>query len=235
MNNTKNELEYYKLKLEQLKKLKSKTNFVKNFSTATQIGVIISLYYFFSSTNITPFKQDIIKTFIPAIETFNEQNEHSKPVLDFTAQYDEEKDLKLLLEYNTPYEPINNGMYQKIHYTYSYTNQDEEDIRKLLSNPTLLNNTLTKECEYVEYVNNINEQENYPTYNVQILNKESSTYLYNKETKSKNIFDTLIFCLGTMLLISPFYLLKRASLKDLEQIEKEMTEYENKLNLIKKK
>ena len=81
MNNTKNELEYYKLKLEQLKKLKSKTNFVKNFSTATQIGVIISLYYFFSSTNITPFKQDIIKTFIPAIETFNEQNEHSKPVL----------------------------------------------------------------------------------------------------------------------------------------------------------
>ena len=235
MNNTKNELEYYKLKLEQLKKLKSKTNFVKNFSTATQIGVIISLYYFFSSTNITPFKQDIIKTFIPAIETFNEQNEHSKPVLDFTAQYDEEKDLKLLLEYNTPYEPINNGMYQKIHYTYSYTNQDEEDIRKLLSNPTLLNNTLTKECEYVEYANNINEQENYPTYNVQILNKESSTYLYNKETKSKNIFDTLIFCLGTMLLISPFYLLKRASLKDLEQIEKEMTEYENKLNLIKKK
>ena len=228
MNNTKSELE-------QLKKLKSKTNFVKNFSTATQIGVIISLYYFFSSTNITPFKQDIIKTFIPAIETFNEQNEHSKPVLDFTAQYDEEKDLKLLLEYNTPYEPINNGMYQKIHYTYSYTNQDEEDIRKLLSNPTLLNNTLTKECEYVEYVNNINEQENYPTYNVQILNKESSTYLYNKETKSKNIFDTLIFCLGTMLLISPFYLLKRASLKDLEQIEKEMTEYENKLNLIKKK
>ena len=37
-----------------------------------------------------------------------------------------------------------------------------------------------------------------------------------------------------MLLISPFYLLKRTSLKDLEQIEKEMTEYENKLNLIKK-
>ena len=235
MNNTKNELEYYKLKLEQLKKQKSKTNFVKNFSTATQIGAIISLYYFFSSTNITPFKQDITKTFIPAIETLNEQNEHSKPVLDFTNQYDEEKDLKLLLEYNTPYEPINNGMYQKIHYTYSYTNQDEEDIRKLLSNPTLLNKTLTKECEYVEYVNNINEQENYPTYNVQILNKESSTYLYNKETKSKNIFDTLIFCLGTMLLISPFYLLKRTSLKDLEQIEKEMTEYENKLNLIKKK
>ena len=35
MNNTKSELEYYKLKLEHLKKLKSKTNFVKNFSTAT--------------------------------------------------------------------------------------------------------------------------------------------------------------------------------------------------------
>ena len=114
------------------------------------------------------------------------------------------------------------------------TNKDEEDIRKLLSNPTLLNNTLTKECEYVEYANNINEQENYPTYNVQILNKEKSTYLYNKETKSKNIFDTLIFSLSTMLLISPFYLLKKMSLKDLEQIEKEMTEYENKLNLIKK-
>ncbi len=125
-------------------------------------------------------------------------------------------------------------MYQKIQYTYSYTNKDEEDIRNFLSNQTLLNNTLTKECEYVEYANNINEQENYPTYNVQILNKEKSTYLYNKETKSKNIFDTLIFSLSTMLLISPFYLLKKMSLKDLEQIEKEMTEYENKLNLIKK-
>ncbi len=40
MNNTKSELEH-------LKKLKSKTNFVKNFSIATQIGAIISLYYFF--------------------------------------------------------------------------------------------------------------------------------------------------------------------------------------------
>ncbi len=125
-------------------------------------------------------------------------------------------------------------MYQKILYTYSYTNKDEKDIRNLLSNPTLLKNTLTKECEYVEYANNINEQENYPTYNVQILNKEKSTYLYNKETKSKNIFDTLIFSLSTMLLISPFYLLKKMSLKDFEQIEKEMTEYENKLNLTKK-
>ena len=91
-------------------------------------------------------------------------------------------------------------MYKKIHYTYSYTNKDEEDIRNLLSNPILLNDTLTKECEYVEYANNINEQENYPTYNAQILNKEKSTYLYNKETKSKNNFYTLIYCLNTIVL-----------------------------------
>ena len=234
MENHQNEIEYYKSKLEQLKTLKSKTMFTKNFASVTQIGAIISLYCIFSASNITPFKQDMLKTFVPAIETFNDQDEHSNPVLDFTNQYAKETDLKLLLEYNTPFEQINNGMYQKIHYTYSYTNKDEEELRNLLANPILLNDTLTKECEYVEYANNINEQENYQTYNVQNLNKEKSTYLYNKETKSKNNFYTLIFCLSSILLISPCYLLKKHSLNDLEQIEKEIDEYEKELALIKK-
>ena len=65
MKNNLNEIE------EGIKFLKSKTTYTKNFFTATQIGAIISLYYIFSSANLTPFKQDIIKTFVPAIKTFN--------------------------------------------------------------------------------------------------------------------------------------------------------------------
>lgn len=247
MNNYQSEIEYYKQQLEKLKFSKKKIVFTKHFATATQIGAIISLYYIFSSANLTPFKEDITKYFFPAIENFNEQKEHSKPVIDWSKKYQNEEDVKLLIEYNTPYEPIENGMYQKIHYTYSYTNELEENIKKYLSNPKLLNENLTKECEFIEYQDTINEQENNPTYNVQILNKEKSTYLYNKESKNKNRFYTLIFCLSTMLLMSPlvtyplYYLKKEAkiSLEELEERKRELEEHkkelENQLALIRKR
>ena len=82
-----------------------------------------------------------------------------------------------------------------MHSIYSYKNIKEEDIKDIVSNPELLNEYLTKESEFPEYTETIDEINNYPTYNIQILNKEKSIYQNELESRKDAVLDTITYLL----------------------------------------
>ena len=208
--------------LEEMKKTIKERENLQKVSSASKIGIILVTYLLFRSKHMTPFTEDMLKYYVPAIETVNEDDERTKTVLEPEKKTLEGyKDVKLLVEYNTAWEKTNNGLYRKMHSIYSYQNMKEEDIKDIVSNPKLLNEYLTKESEFPEYTETIDEINNYPTYNIQILNKEKSIYQNELESRKDAILDTIMYLIlnGTVLWV--ISMIDKIEKSDLEELKRE--------------
>ncbi len=164
----------------------------------------------------------MLKYYVPAIETVNEDDERTRPVLAPEKKTLEGyKDVKLLIEYNTAWEKTNNGLYRKMHSIYSYQNMQEENIKDIVSNQELLNKFLIKESEFPEYSETIDEKSNYPTYNIQILNKEKSFYQNELESEKNAVLDSIIYFLLNGTFLSLINLIEEKETEDLEKLKRE--------------
>ncbi len=208
--------------LEEMKKtIKEKEDLLK-VSGAIKIGIILSTYLIFRSRHMTPFTEDMLKYYVPAIETVNEEDERTKTVIEPEKKTLEGyKDVKLLVEYNTAFLKANNGLYRKMHYVYSYKNIKEEDIKDIVSNPKLLEEYLTKESEFPEYSESIDEKNNYPTYYIQILNKEKSIYQNELESRKDAILDTITYILLNGTFLSLIMIADEKEKNDLNELKRE--------------
>ena len=208
--------------LEELKKEINNRERFRKISCGFKIGILFSTYLIFKSKHMTPFNEDILKYYVPSIETINEDNERTKPVLDYSKKTLEGyKDVKLLVEYNTAYEKMNNGLYRKIRYVYSYQNMKEEDIKDIVDNPFLLDEFLTKESEFPEYRETIDEKNNNPTYNIQVLNKDKAVYLKELEGMENALIDTITYLLLNGTFLGMLYLFDIKEKQDLEKLKDE--------------
>lgn len=158
------------------------------------IGVLALLYVSLSKINKTPFKQDMVKYYVPAIEMINENHEKSTPVLEPRKQTEYDKrDIELLIQYNTSWEKQNNGLYEQKQIVYAYQNIKEEDIIDIINNLESLEEYLTKKSELSFYAKDVPLENNYPKYNIELINEGKSIYQYKLESKKDALIDTSIF------------------------------------------
>lgn len=208
--------------LEEMKKTIKERDALLKMSGAIKIGTLLATYLVWKSKNMTPFTEDMLKYYVPAIENVNEDNERTKPVLNPDKKTLEGyKDVKLLVEYNTSWEKTNNGLYKKTKYIYSYQNMKEEDIKDIVNNPKLLEEYLTKESEFPEYSESIDEINNYPTYNIQILNKEKSIYQNELESRKDAILDTITYLILNGTFLGMLIMADEKEKSDLENLKRE--------------
>ena len=208
--------------LEEMKKTIKERENIRKLSGAIKIGTLLATYLVWKSKNMTPFTEDMLKYYVPAIETVNEDDERTKAVFAPEKKTLEGyKNVKLLVEYNTAWEKTNNGLYRQIHSIYSYQNMKEEDIKDIVSNPELLNEYLTKESEFPEYAETIDEINNYPTYNIQILNKEKSIYQNELESRKDAVLDTITYLLLNGIFLGMLVMADEKEKSDLEKLKRE--------------
>ena len=208
--------------LEEMKKTIKERENIRKVSGAIKIGTLLATYLVWKSKNMTPFTEDMLKYYVPAIETVNEDDERTKAVFAPEKKTLEGyKDVKLLVEYNTAWEKTNNGLYRKMHSIYSYKNIKEEDIKDIVSNPELLNEYLTKESEFPEYTETIDEINNYPTYNIQILNKEKSIYQNELESRKDAVLDTITYLLVNGIFLWMLFMADENENKYTEKLKRE--------------
>ncbi len=207
--------------LEEMKKTIKERENLQKVSSASKIGIILVTYLLFRSKHMTPFTEDMLKYYVPAIETVNEDDERTKAVFaPGKKTLEGYKDVKLLVEYNTAWEKTNNGLYRQMHYVYSYKNMKEEDIKDIVSNPKILEEYLTKESEFPEYSESIDEINNYPTYNIQILNKEKSIYQNELESRKDAILDTITYILLNGTFLGMLIMADEKEKSDLEELKR---------------
>lgn len=208
--------------LEEMKKTIKERENIRKVSGAIKIGTLLATYLVWKSKNMTPFTEDMLKYYVPAIETVNEDDERTKAVFAPEKKTLEGyKNVKLLVEYNTAWEKTNNGLYRKMHSIYSYKNIKEEDIKDIVSNPELLNEYLTKESEFPEYTETIDEINNYPTYNIQILNKEKSIYQNELESRKDAVLDTITYLLVNGIFLGMLFMADENENKYTEKLKRE--------------
>ena len=207
--------------LEEMKKTIKEREDLLKVSGAIKIGIILSTYLIFRSRHMTPFTEDMLKYYVPAIETVNEDDNRTKTVIEPEKKTLEGyKDVKLLVEYNTAFLKTNNGLYRKMHYVYSYKNIKEEDIKDIVSNPKLLEEYLTKESEFPEYSESIDKINNYPTYNIQILNKDKSIYQNELESRKDAVLDTITYLLLNGIFLGMLVMADEKEKSDLEELKR---------------
>ena len=166
---------------------------LKRMVKCAYLGGIAILYASLNKVQKAPFKQNMFKYYVPAIETIDEDYNRTNPVLMPSKKNINENNIELLIEYNSGWQLTNNGLYQKNHCIYSYKNIKEEDIKDIVDNIDLLDEYLDKKAEFPEYTKTIDINNNYPTYNIQILNKEKSIYYYELQSKTDALSNTFLF------------------------------------------
>ncbi len=136
----------------------------------------------------------MVKYYVPAIEMINENHEKSIPVLEPRKQTEYDKrDIELLIQYNTGWEKQNNGFYEQKQIVYAYQNIKEEDIIDIINNLESLEEYLTKKAEFSFYAKDVDLKNNYPKYNIELINEGKSIYQYKLESKKDALIDTSIF------------------------------------------
>ena len=160
----------------------------------SSIGALAFVCASLSNINKTPFKQDMIKSYVPSIKTINEEYSESASVLEPKKQsvYGK-KGVSLLVQYNTSWEKKNNGLYEQKQMVYAYQNIKEEDILDIVNNPQLLDEYLEKRSEYSFYAKDVSLENNYPKYNIEVIDEDKSVYQYYLESKKDALIDTSIF------------------------------------------
>ena len=208
--------------LDEMKKEIKYREKLKKISGCSKIGLVAATYLLFKSNHMTPFTEDMLRYYVPAIENVNEDDEKTKPMLDIEKKtLNGYKDVKLLVLYNTAWEKTSEGLYRQMRCVYSYQNIKEEDIKDIVSNPKLLNEYLTKESEFPVYSETIDETNNYPTYNIQILNKEKAIYQNELESRGDAILDTITYLLLNGIFLGIIILADEKENSDLEKLKSE--------------